>query len=102
MIFAHSFSQLITTSLGKFRPHWIQSVIPKAIQRRVIRKVDMSQNTVFFGQWLRQRRRSLDLTQTELARLVGCSTVNIRKLESHERRPSRQMASLLADQLGIA
>jgi transcriptional regulator with XRE-family HTH domain len=62
----------------------------------------MSKNTEFFGQWLRQRRRSLDLTQTELARLIGCSTVNIRKLESNERRPSRQMACLLADQLGIA
>jgi transcriptional regulator with XRE-family HTH domain len=62
----------------------------------------MSEKTMFFGQWLRQRRRSLDLTQTELARLVGCSTVNIRKLEIGERRPSRQMAGLLADQLGIA
>ncbi len=62
----------------------------------------MSKNTMFFGQWLRQRRRSLDLTQTELASLVGCSTVNIRKLEGSERRPSRQMADLLADHLGIA
>jgi len=48
----------------------------------------MSEKTLFFGQWLRQRRRSLDLTQTELASLVGCSTVNIRKLENGERRPS--------------
>jgi transcriptional regulator with XRE-family HTH domain len=62
----------------------------------------MSEKTMFFGQWLRQRRRSLDLTQTELASLVGCSTVNIRKLEIGERRPSRQMASLLAERLGIA
>ncbi len=62
----------------------------------------MRENTMFFGQWLRQRRRSLDMTQTELASLVGCSTVNIRKLEGGERRPSRQMADLLADHLGIA
>jgi transcriptional regulator with XRE-family HTH domain len=62
----------------------------------------MREKTMFFGQWLRQRRRSLDLTQTELASLVGCSTVNIRKLEVGERRPSRQMAGLLADKLGIA
>jgi transcriptional regulator with XRE-family HTH domain len=62
----------------------------------------MSEKTMYFGQWLRQRRRSLDLTQTELASLVGCSTVNIRKLEIGERRPSRQMACLLADKLGIA
>src|SRR5262245_43191444 len=62
----------------------------------------MSETTTFFGQWLRQRRRSLDLTQTELARLVGCSAISIRKLEIGERRPSRQMACLLADRLGIA
>jgi transcriptional regulator with XRE-family HTH domain len=62
----------------------------------------MSNGTTFFGQWLRQRRRSFDLTQTELARLVSCSAISIRKLEMGERRPSRQMACLLADKLGIA
>jgi len=62
----------------------------------------MAQGTTFFGQWLRQRRRSLDLTQTELAAQIGCSVVSVRKLETGERRPSRQMARLLADKLGIA
>jgi transcriptional regulator with XRE-family HTH domain len=62
----------------------------------------MTDGTTFFGQWLRQRRRSLDLTQTELATLIGCSVVSIRKLEMGERRPSRDMASQLADKLGIA
>jgi transcriptional regulator with XRE-family HTH domain len=58
-------------------------------------------STTLFGQWLRQRRRSFDLTQTELARRVGCSVVTIRKIEIGERRPSREMAALLADILGV-
>jgi transcriptional regulator with XRE-family HTH domain len=62
----------------------------------------MSEGTTFFGQWLRQRRRSLDLTQTGLARAIGCSVVTIRKLEIGERRPSREMVGLLANRLGIA
>src|SRR6266496_1203368 len=55
-----------------------------------------------FGRWLHRRRRSLDLTQDELARQVGCSVVTIRKLESDERRPSKQIAERLATSLGIA
>jgi transcriptional regulator with XRE-family HTH domain len=61
----------------------------------------ISETRTFFGQWLRQRRRSLDLTQTELARLIGCSAISVRKMEIGERRPSRQTAYLLADRLGI-
>jgi predicted ATPase/transcriptional regulator with XRE-family HTH domain len=55
-----------------------------------------------FGRWLKQRRRTLDLTQDQLARQVGCSVVTIRKLESDERRPSRQIAERLAECLRIA
>src|SRR5262245_6018136 len=54
------------------------------------------------GRWLKLRRRTLDLTQDQLARQVGCSVVTIRKLESDERRPSRQIAERLADALRIA
>jgi len=35
------------------------------------------EQTVSFGGWLRQRRRSFDLTQEELARRVGCATGTI-------------------------
>ena len=56
---------------------------------------------VSFGYWVRRRRKALDLTQTTLARRVGCSVVMIRKIERDERRPSRQMAELLADHLLI-
>src|SRR6266851_2272259 len=54
-----------------------------------------------FGDWLRQRRRTLDLTQEELARQVGCSAITLRKLEAEERRPSKQIAERLADVLRV-
>ena len=57
---------------------------------------------VSFGYWVRRRRKALDVTQTTLARRVGCSVVMIRKIERDERRPSRQMAELLADHLLIS
>ena len=52
-----------------------------------------------FGFWLRKRRRALDLTQAELARRSGCSAAMIRKIEADERRPSLQLAELLAEKL---
>jgi predicted ATPase/transcriptional regulator with XRE-family HTH domain len=57
--------------------------------------------TISFGNWIRQRRRALDLTQHDLAARVGCSISAVRKLEGDERRPSRQVAELLADTLQI-
>lgn len=54
-----------------------------------------------FGEWLRHRRKLFDLTQQRLADKVGCSSVTIRKLEAGERKPSRQMATLLAQLLEI-
>jgi len=55
-----------------------------------------------FGKWLRRRRKALDLTQEKLAELVGCSHSAIRKFETDERRPSVQIAELLATHLEIA
>ena len=54
-----------------------------------------------FGYWLRRRRKTLDLTQAALAQQAGCSTDTIKKIERDERRPSRQLAELLADHLAI-
>lgn len=54
-----------------------------------------------FGDWIKRRRKTLDLTQQELAQRVGCSPSLIFKLESDERRPSRQIAELLAEHLQI-
>lgn len=54
-----------------------------------------------FGEWVRRRRKALDLTQEQLADLVGCSYSAIRKIEADERRPSVQVAQLLATHLKI-
>lgn len=55
-----------------------------------------------FGDWLRSRRKALDLTQEELSTRAGCSVFALRKIESGERRPSKQLAALLADALLIS
>lgn len=55
----------------------------------------------FFGEWVRKRREALDFTQDELAQRAACSVHTIRKIESGERRPSKQLADLLATSLGI-
>src|SRR5580765_8562609 len=54
-----------------------------------------------FGVWIQRRRKALDLTQAELAQRVGCALGTIRKIEADERRPSKQLAALLADQFAI-
>src|SRR4030095_16998432 len=54
-----------------------------------------------FGNWLRLRRKALDLTQDGLADRVGCSVAMIRKIESEERRPSAQVVERLAEVLMI-
>jgi predicted ATPase/DNA-binding XRE family transcriptional regulator len=54
-----------------------------------------------FTTWLKERRKTLDLTQADLAERVGCSLVTIYKIESGERRPSKQIAERLADCLSI-
>jgi len=55
-----------------------------------------------FGEWLKQRRKALDLTQEELSKRAGCSVFALRKIESGERRPSKQLAGLLATALEIS
>jgi len=56
---------------------------------------------VFFGEWVKKRRKALDLTQEELAHRAGCSIFALRKIESGERRPSKQLADLLAKALEV-
>jgi class 3 adenylate cyclase len=59
------------------------------------------ERTTSFGYWLRRRRKALDLTQEELAGQVGCAVGTIKKLETDERRPSKQLAARLANLLAI-
>jgi predicted ATPase/transcriptional regulator with XRE-family HTH domain len=62
----------------------------------------VEQNTpVIFSEWLKLRRKALDMTQDELANRAGCSVGALRKIESGERRPSKQLAKLLAQTLEI-
>lgn len=56
---------------------------------------------VSFGEWVRRRRKILDFTRVALADLVACSADMIKKIERDERRPSLQLAELLAKQLQI-
>lgn len=54
-----------------------------------------------FGEWVRRRRRALELTQAELGECVGLATVSIHKIEADERRPSHETALRLAEALHI-
>jgi transcriptional regulator with XRE-family HTH domain/tetratricopeptide (TPR) repeat protein len=62
----------------------------------------MDENTGSFGYWIKRRRKALDLTRAGLAARVNCSSDTIKKIERDERRPSLQIAGLLADALELA
>ncbi|MEZ4617338.1 MAG: helix-turn-helix domain-containing protein [Caldilineaceae bacterium] len=54
-----------------------------------------------FGDWLRQQRKVHDWSQATLAQRSGCTAAMIRKIEAGERKPSAQLAALLADALAL-
>src|SRR6478752_1071420 len=54
-----------------------------------------------FGGWLRQRRKEQSISPDQFAELIGCSAITLLKIEAGERRPSRQLAQLLAEHLNI-
>src|SRR5687767_1351999 len=57
--------------------------------------------TFSFGEWVKQRRAGLRLTQRELAAAVHCSVPMLKKIEGDERRPSPELARLLAGALKV-
>ena len=61
----------------------------------------MIEQETSFMQRLKQRRKELDLTQLDLAERLGCSEDTVQKIEAGGRRPSRQVAQLLAQCLEI-
>ena len=83
------------------------TIIIKNYLQRVTRSVTISvtkmdkTTSLSFGDWVRRRRRALDLTQADLGERVGASAAMIRKVEADERRPSRELAELLAVALGV-
>jgi predicted ATPase/DNA-binding XRE family transcriptional regulator/Tfp pilus assembly protein PilF len=66
-----------------------------------VRRRPMEPEELSFGQWLQRRRLALHLTQPQLGRRAGCSMDTIRKIEADQRRPSLDVARLLANALGI-
>ncbi len=54
-----------------------------------------------FGQWLKQQRRALDLTQAAFAAQAACSTSTVKKIESGALAPSRELAEMIAQVLGV-
>ena len=54
-----------------------------------------------FGEWLRGQRTALKLTREDFAKRVGCSVALLRKIEYGERRPSTQIAELIANCLEV-
>jgi transcriptional regulator with XRE-family HTH domain len=63
--------------------------------------MDEMDSPTYFGAWLKRRRKALGLTLSELAQRAGCSVSALRKIESGERRPSKQLAALFARSLDI-
>ncbi len=56
---------------------------------------------VSIGEWIQHRRTAMGMTRAGLARKVGCAEVTIKKIEKDERKPSAQIAELLAEHLLI-
>jgi non-specific serine/threonine protein kinase len=54
-----------------------------------------------FGLWLKQQRQVRKLPRKALAAAIDCSEVEIAKIEGGTRRPSRQIAELLAAYFGV-
>src|SRR5215212_6818686 len=59
------------------------------------------QKALEFGQFVKRRRKDLDLTQQALAEELGYSADTIKKIEAGTLRPSRQLAELLAQALDV-
>ncbi|HKP53105.1 MAG TPA: tetratricopeptide repeat protein [Chloroflexia bacterium] len=62
---------------------------------------DLAPSTNTFGRWLKERRQSFGLTQTNLADKAACAPSMIEKIERGLRRPSHQVAERIAEVLRI-
>jgi transcriptional regulator with XRE-family HTH domain len=51
--------------------------------------------------WLRNKRLEKQLTQAQLAKMVGADATMISKIEVGERRPSVELAKKIAEALGF-
>jgi predicted ATPase/DNA-binding XRE family transcriptional regulator len=62
---------------------------------------DQITKEISFGAWLRQHRRSFDLTQEALAEQVGCARITLRRIAADELKPSRELAEILLEKVNI-
>jgi non-specific serine/threonine protein kinase len=56
---------------------------------------------ISFGDWLRKQRRALDLSRQAFASQVGCAPITLRRIEAGTLKPSRELAGILLEKLGI-
>ena len=54
-----------------------------------------------FGEWLRKQRRTRDLTRQALADQAGCAEISLRRIEKGTLKPSKELAQILLEKLGI-
>ncbi len=74
----------------------------KEVLQKVLQFFDREGSFVgTFGEWLRGQRKARKLTREEFAKQIGCSAAMLRKIEDDERRPSAQIADLIASCLGV-
>jgi predicted ATPase/DNA-binding XRE family transcriptional regulator len=59
------------------------------------------QEEISFGAWLRKQRRALDLTRQAFADQVGCAEVTVRRIEAGSLKPSKELAGIFLEKLGI-
>src|ERR1044071_8698262 len=59
------------------------------------------QEEISFGTWLRKQRRALDLSQQAFANQVGCAEITLRRIEAGRLKPSKELANILLEKLGI-
>jgi predicted ATPase/DNA-binding XRE family transcriptional regulator len=71
------------------------------VLQKVLQSLSKREAMETFGEWLRGQRTARKLTREEFARRVGCSVALLRKIENGERRPSVQIAELMANCLEI-
>ena len=56
---------------------------------------------ISFGTWLYKKRRSMDLSRKAFADQVGCAQVTLRRIENDTLKPSKELALILLEKVGI-
>ena len=87
-----------TSELGNRAFHQLPIGSSLSVQMPMNKKLT---EEISFGEWLHQRRRMLDLTQQDLANQVGCARITLRRIESGTLKPSKELALILLEKLGI-